>query len=456
LITVVGGSFANADFRGARLHNICFVESDLKGSDWRGARAAGVGFVRGDLAGAKLAGARMPGVFLDRVNLEHVNAQGADWSGGRFQGHWSPSLTGLELDRANLRGFAFRCGIMEEDRCNSGTPLRVAGADLTGASLLGWRHGFQAQGARLDRTEVDFRQLRHLAAGTFAGPLILRGGEARVEIGRRDLAAIVAAELPEEEAGWSAPVRPSFACAAARTVSERMICDEPNSHLRRLDLAMAPAYRRALRADPGVRAGQRAWLAARESCADANCVARAYLLQTELLEAKRGPPSWLRPGARLIFAAEPVRYSGPFRATALYRRIAPAIAEASESRIVVTANADGTIDARGDAVGGNAHACGLTGDGLRFDPATGWFSGPWSPGLDEPADPNAPPMRVLRFEGERATVFREGHLPGEDDPYDRRYSDYATCGARAGFTEMVRMPLPRAAIDRLRLDVAND
>lgn len=451
LIFVFGGSFRGADLRGARLHNICFVATDFSGSDWRGARAEGSGFIWGELAGANLSGADMRGVLLDRVLLERANAAGADWSGGRFEGNWRASLTGLNLERANLRGFQLRCGITDGDECISRTPLRADGADLTGASLLGWRQGLQVRGARLDRTQVEFHQLRDLAAGRFAGPLILRGGAARVEIAREDAAAIVAAEVPEPtDTEWVPPARPSFACAATRTAVERMICAEPNVHLRSLDLAMAPVYRRALRLSPALRAGQRAWLAARDRCTDRPCVERAYLLRTEYLEAQLGRPSWLRPGAHALFVAEPLRFAESFRGTRLYHRILPAIIGGTKSRVFARVNADGSVQADGDAIGGEAHMCGLERARLAYDPATGWFSAPYRYNDETPPDHSAPPMRVLRFQGEAAEVFREGRFGSDDDPVERRPSNFVLCGAHAHFPAMVRVPVSRAAFERFR------
>jgi hypothetical protein len=127
----------------------------------------------------------------------------------------------------------------------------------------------------------------------------------------------------------------------------------------------------------------------------------------------------------------------------------PAIVGAASSKVAIRVNPDGTIRAVGEAIGGNAHMCGLSGEGLRFDRATGWFSGPWSPIFDGPPDRNAPPMRVLRFEDERAEVFRNGQQPWERDPVESRYSDYARCGARAGFENMIRVPVQPAAVDRM-------
>ena len=110
--------------------------------------------------------------------------------------------------------------------------------------------------------------------------------------------------------------------------------------------------------------------------------------------------------------------------------------------------ADGTIDARGDARGANGHMCSLTGDRLRFDRSTGWHSGPYQANGDEPAQWRRRPMPVLLLWSDRAEIWRNGHNvygPTEGDP---RPSDYASCGARAGFGQMLRVPVAQAEAAR--------
>jgi uncharacterized protein YjbI with pentapeptide repeats/uncharacterized protein YecT (DUF1311 family) len=449
-ITVVGGSFAGADFRGARLHNICFLDTDLSRSDWRGAEAPGMGFLRLTLAGANLAGARMPHVVLRDVDLENADAAGADWSNGQLAGGATGSFTGLVLDRANLAGFEFACGITVVDGCPADAALRLRGADLRGAKLDSLWEEIDVAGARLDRTEVAFEQLASLGGAILAGPLVLRGGDAAIEISAADREAIVAATVPRDLEGV---IRASFDCAAARTRVERMICGPDDYMLRQLDRELAAVYRRAVAADPSVAASQRAWLAERDRCADSLCLERAYAAREGALVGRLGPPAWLRPGVRALFVSERIAFAEPFRTTALYRRVLPAIVGAASSRVALRVNADGTIDAAGEAIGGNAHMCGLGGQGLRFDPATGWFSGPFVPVLDGPPDLSAPPMRVLRIDGDSAEVFRNGHYWSDDDPVEARHSNYAGCGARAGFETMVRVPAADADVDRLLTDL---
>ncbi len=119
LITVVGGDLSGARLARARLHNICFLETDFTGSDWSEAEAAGVGFVRANLTRANLAGAKMPGILLREADMTGTDATGADLSGGKVDGGWSGSFDGTRFDRADLTDFTFDCGITVSDGCRS-------------------------------------------------------------------------------------------------------------------------------------------------------------------------------------------------------------------------------------------------------------------------------------------------------------------------------------------------
>lgn len=75
-------------------------------------------------------------------------------------------------------------------------------------------------------------------------------------------------------------------CAKASTPVEKTLCADPQ--LRKADAAVAEAFADALRvaADPAaVRAGQREWLASRNACADAPCLAAALDARRKALAA---------------------------------------------------------------------------------------------------------------------------------------------------------------------------
>jgi len=443
LITIAGGNFAGADLRGAALHNICFLDTNFAGADMRGLRAAGIGFVRGDLSGANLAGAHLPRALLRQANLKDVDASGADLSGGRMDGGWDASVENFRLDRADLSGFRFDCGISLDDGCPLQGEIRLSGANLTGAALSNYNRLASWGGARIDRTEVDLTQLDELAAADIAGTIMVRGGDAVVALSGAELRAM----LPHLSFAGEA-ARPSFDCARAASPIELLICRPDGGRLRALDRAVAGLYREA---GPGAGASQSAWLRERDRCPadDVWCVEQSYQRRKAALVARIGPPAWARPGAAALFVAPPVAFDEAFRAGPLYARLVPVIIGGGWSHAVVRVNPNGTIDATGGAVGANAHSCTLGGEGLRFDPVTGWYSGPQRSGADVPLPWRTRPMPVLLLWGERAEVYENGRSGPGGEEGDPRPSDYASCGARAAFSEMVRMPVSAAEIARL-------
>ena len=88
-------------------------------------------------------------------------------------------------------------------------------------------------------------------------------------------------------------IRASFACAKASTAPERMICGD--AELARLDRIMADLFTETrsllLNSEQTAEAdkAQRAWLAGRNRCGDAQCVRRAYL--NRVTELARELPS---------------------------------------------------------------------------------------------------------------------------------------------------------------------
>jgi uncharacterized protein YjbI with pentapeptide repeats len=447
LIVVRGGRFVGADFRGARLHNICFFMTDLSGTDWRGARAAGVGFVHARLNGARLGRARMRGVLFYSADLTRADASGADFSRGRLQGNALSGMLDFRLDRAKLRRFRFDCGATESDRCGHDARVSFRGADLTGAAIdtFGGEHDWA--GARLSGTQISLYQLERLAAARLAGPIVLRGGGIGATVSPAEIRAIRAHMGGREQART-----PSFDCRPAASRVEREICAIDMGILRRLDRDVAALYADA-RAAPGVRAAQRAWLRARDRCETGNgnaCLHQAYEGRKDALIIDIRRPRWARPGTRALFVTEDVTFDEPFRQGPLYRRLLPVIMAAASGKVMVRVDRDGTIRATGEAEGGNAHLCALEAERLRFDPATGWFSGPvmrWANGA--PAAPARPPrlMPVLRFFGERAEVFGPGQRAAANGA-DPHRSDYVMCGARAGFDTLIRVPVRERRVVR--------
>ena len=450
LIVVERGTFHGADMRRARLHNVCFVDVDFSGSDWRGVEAAGIGFVGANLEGANFAGARLPRVLLREPNLKSADLSGADLSGGKLDGGWNGTLEAARFDGANLAGFRFDCGITIGDGCPLDQDISFRRADLTGASLNSFSGSGDWSGARLDRTEISLNQLREMRDVEVAGPVRLTGGDATVELSPADHAAIIPhIRIPGE------PERPSFDCARAGTAVEREICGESGGTLRALDLTVAGLYRQALARDPSAAEAQQGWLRDRNRCTDTEavtlswCLERSYEQRKAALVAQLGPPDWARPGTMALFVEPRLEFDEAFTATPFYRRLLPVVVGAAWSRALVRVNPDATIDVRGEAVGANAHTCTLGGDGLAFDYDSGWYSGFRRPEESDPPEWRERPMPVLMFWNDRAEVYQNGHPRSGEGEGDPRFSDYASCGARAGFAEMVRVPVAEDELRRL-------
>lgn len=446
-LIVNGGNFARADFGGASLRNLCFVGSNLSGSNWQGADATGTAFVDANLEGANFQRARLRRVLLRQANLQDADATGADLSGGRMDGGWDGSVENLRLDRANLSGFHFDCGITIIDGCPIAGDLRLPGADLTGARFSTYFRFADWTGARIDRTEVSLQQLMDLDRAELAGPILVRGGDTVVTITPAELRT-----LRPHIAPASAEPRASFDCTRARTAVERQICAPDSAYLRQLDAELAGLYRRALAADSAVAGEQQAWLRERDRCgADGNCLDSRYRARIGRLIGRLGPPDWIRPGIYALFVEPDISFAAGFQDDPLYRRLLPVLIDGAPGRAVVRVNADRTIDAAGGAVGANAHLCSLGAERLRFDSATGWYSAHPQGDARTPARAGARPVPVVRLRGDRLEVYRGGHADFEEDP---RPGDYASCGARASFGEMVRVPVTagegRALYDSFR------
>lgn len=371
LLIIRGGDFRGADFSRARLQNLCFVGANLAGSNWNGARAPGLGFIGADLTGARMRRADLSHVLFRNAVLENVDARGAILRGGRLDGGWfTGSVANLRLDRADLRGFRFECGITLGDGCpvHQGEEPSFRGADLSGANLFGYG---DLAGALIDGTEVAPSRLHDLAAANVAGPIRLRGGDRLMTLSRSDYLRL----------------RPHL-------VDPLTLADEP---------------------------------------------------------VGRGEsPGWIRPGAVALFIDAARLFRPAFRSDPLFESMVPVLIDASSSRVAVRVNADSSLDVAGDAIGGNAHLCSLRAPRIRYDPATGWYGAPQEGRAEEPERWRGRPMRVLHFSGDRAIVSIGARFAGSGDTdEDPRPSDFASCGARAGFSDMIRVPAARAEAEAI-------
>lgn len=84
--------------------------------------------------------------------------------------------------------------------------------------------------------------------------------------------------------GDLAAAEPSFDCAKARGTVERMICGDAD--LAALDVELARVYRLA-RGGAALVAEERAWIAARDGCADRDCAREAYAARITALRLSR-------------------------------------------------------------------------------------------------------------------------------------------------------------------------
>lgn len=429
-IFINGGSFARADFRGARLRNVCFVGSDLSSSDWRGTDMAGVAFINARLEGANLVGARLPRLLIRDANLKDADATGADFSGGRMDGTEQGSVENLNLTGANLSSFRFDVCRTIGSACWLGWHGRVhiGGANLTGAdvsthlSFSEWNSVLRRNGwerTRLDRTQITIEQLLDISNSSdldVRGPLRLRGVDVTAEISPAEFQAI----------------RPFL-----DTYNDY---DLPRGEF--VDTHLADLYRLALARDPSIVAEQRAWLAERDRCqSNYACLVTLYSRRIDRLHDQIGPPGWIRPGASALFIESQVRFAERIQTLPIYQRLLPVLIDGAFAGLVVRVNADGSIAAYGRADGPNGHTCGVNADRLTFDPATGWYSGPQR--LEEGADPEPPELRnrpvpVLQF-GDDWVHFWSGGRSGHQGA-DPRPSPYASCGFRASFGGGIRVP----------------
>ena len=442
---VQGGTFAGWTFSRIALSNACFVEADLSRTDWTDARAAGIGFIRSNLTDAVMTGIRAPGVLFRDANLANVRADKADFSNGQLEGGWfEGSVDGWVLDGADLSGFQFSCGITLSDGCplyGSDRRISARGANLTRARLSSFhRYGLtdiDLDGARLDRTEISPAQLASLKGRMISHPLVLVGGDMTLALSAAEAQALVDdAAIAASTAGG-----PSFDCAKAASPAERLVCQPDQTELADADRALARLFGEARKTRPALIAEQRQWLKRRDGCMSgeypSDCLRSAYAERRGQLIGLLGERDWLARGEAALFIDDELPLSEAMRASPLFARIAPLLVQASMGHAYVERRADGLYAASGESVGANAHLCSLAAEGMRLDPATGWY------GVSEGEAKR--PIRIIQIDGDWLRVFADGHPYGEEAEGS---SDYASCGARAAFGPMRRIALPADVLKR--------
>lgn len=447
-VVVDGGNFTGWDMRdaGRPLTNLCLIRSRLGGSRWDGLDLSGSAFVLSDMAGARFDRAVLRGVVLSDVRLAGTGMRGANLGGGSLDGGWftdlsevtgdaeaTTGLDGWDLTEADLAGFLFECGIDVPTGCPLDRSITFTRARLTGTDLSrfpGWG-SFALADARLDGTVIAPDQVRYFAEAEQVGPVVLAGGDKRAAFDKTEFDAL--------QAGYRAAARleqtPGFACAAAATPVERLICSEEGSNyaLPRSDRRMAQLFAQVRVARPAALSEQRAWLRQRNACTTAECLASAYDRRVAQLLGQGGIPPWLPVGEPQLFVEQGVVPDMGDMSPALRDKVIPVLAAAADQSIVVTRQADGTLDAIGEAIGANAHICSLEVRGLRLDPATGWFS------LFDAGGKAAPAIRLI---GDEIEVYADGQPDWQSLPE----IDFVSCGARARFVTGTRLAADAATV----------
>jgi len=198
VLLIEGGDFSHWNFGKTDLSAICFRGTNLAGTNWNGVSAPGMGFIDSDLTGANLSGASLPSVLFRTTTLAGADATGADLHGGRLDGGWHASLAGWKLDRANLTGFHFRCGVTEADGCPFDRKgISARGADFSGAVFDGFAFWDAAlEGAKVEGAEMRLDNAGVLAAARSATAITIQVGRKRTPVSG-PVAALLARALTE-------------------------------------------------------------------------------------------------------------------------------------------------------------------------------------------------------------------------------------------------------------------
>jgi uncharacterized protein YjbI with pentapeptide repeats len=431
---VKGGDFSGWNFAriGFSVTNICFFQSKLARTIWDYGAYPGIGFIEADLASASFRNARLENVLLRESFLTDANMQGARLESGLFDGGWGGGISNWNLSGASLRGFRFECGLTLSDGCpldRSG--VKLVNADLSDADLSTYPFWGQADysGATLEMTKVSPRHLTDIVAANVKNTVILKGGESEVALSASEFAELQHQAVTAKAAGEG----PSFPCARAGSDVEKLICGEHAYGLHGWDRMLAQIYADLKARDPSIAQSQRKWLAGRRICKDEVCLSKLYDARVKELRLKLGEPELLERGESALFIFEAVAFPDAFRNSELFKRIVPVLVDASLGEAVVERAADGSYSISGESIAANAHMCSVSGENLRFDRNSGWFSA---------FDPKSkqPPAAVFQAYRDQIDFPASGHPTEEEYPGS---SDFASCGARASLMQMRRIDVPR-------------
>lgn len=452
-VIIYGAKLSGQQFNGVDLSNICFEESDLSRTDWRGASARGVATGRSNLSNAVMTGASLRAAVFSETQLDGTDASEADLAGARLEGG---SFDGLDLRRARMHGFQLYCGVLVGDpECSTAWKHGVdaRGADLTRAEFNAFRtDDWNFKGALIDRTVVQFFQIKAFGTAVAKGPVILENSgderSMRIRLTPAEWRQLVVSNWIDG---------PDFACSQGRSVAERSICGSET--LPWIDRQLGRVYRDALANGTATVRAQRHWLARRDTCVakpEAGlvrelCFIDAYNQRLDELRGSLPVRTSFQPGEEQFFISSELAPPTAFERTALYGRIFPVLVATADAKLFVRAVGRNRIRAGAEAFGSNGHTCSLDEPVLDVDRTSGLFGAQHSKDwLSRTPSPQREDL--VKFVGEEAWIGpqdRGGWLLGE----------FAGCGVRAGFGEMTRITIPasqhRAIAKRARALLAN-
>ncbi|MEM7701884.1 MAG: pentapeptide repeat-containing protein [Pseudomonadota bacterium] len=369
-IFVSGGDFTGADFRRAKLYDMCFFDTKLSQTVWSGSSKAGLGFINSDLTGADMQGSHLPSVLIRNTTLELVNAKGARWMQGHLDGGWKGSFANLDLSGADLTDFRIVCGSTAQDGCAlKREGLLMRGANLRRASL----HSFYTDtldlaDARIDQTELSLDHLRLLDEAKLVGPIVLRSMRRAVMLFPTEVAQLTRVA---EAQGESVTV-----CSDEISTSEpvqgqalALACDVPGSAMR----ALLQSVTRLEQEAEGTRdyaETRRAWMANRDTCLGlpdsetrVTCVTEAYRTRQLTLRRAMGMPQWLQDRGYRLFLSREAAFPTNSSAPGLYGRVLPVLLDQAAAAVIVKSDGKGGLAAKGVAIDG----CYFEQEGLAYD-----------------------------------------------------------------------------------------
>lgn len=433
-LIIVGGDFAGQNMRriAPLIAGACVHDSDFSQTNWDGTVLSDVQFDNIVLDGVSAKSAQWTGVKMRGVSFPKGDFTGADLARLNFTSAYTGAdFDGVSFRAADLTEARFECGITVTYWCLNGPP-DFTGAILKGADVTSFwfSDAGQLQGANLDQTLVSPRTLASLEDSMIKGPLVLKAAYAFEYEGYKPATATLNAEeartlIAAAKAGAEDTIKdePSFDCAKAATKIETMICGEYDSELRALDRELASAWKAARAAGKASLSTQRRWLRSRNACDDRTCLSDVYEDRIAQLRGTMGPGLIIAPDQTITYKSDAMPLPEASRSGEIYERILPVLVESSWQTIELTGREDGTVSATGDAVGGNAHTCGMNVPTARFDPKTGWWSA-----TNEETGALVP---LFRVEGRKIHMRYSGNLGNTPE----EVMDMVSCGARAGFSD---------------------